>query len=788
MNDLDLIKKNFCNQLRRMKYVSATKEYTTFRNHIPAPLFRKSFVLNEIPQEAPVIISGLGFYDLYINGEKITKGLLAPYISNPDDVVYYDYYNIAPYLSKGENVIGVILGNGMQNNPGGTVWFFDEAKYIGAPKFALEATIGELQITAKDFVCSESAILFDDLRCGVAYDATKEQEGWNKPGFDQSSWRAVLDAEIPRGELRECIAEPIRIRQEIKPVSVTNGSMKPYITLKNNPMVQATDFPYSDYETENGYIYDFGINTAGIPRLTINGKAGQTISLFCCETIEPDGDFDISCLQFYPKGYTQRMIYNCKGGMETFEPPFTYYGFRYIFVTGITKNQATPELLTYLEAHSDLKKIGDFSCSDEITNKLFEMADRSDRSNFYYFPTDCPHREKNGWTGDAAASAEHMILHLDTENSWREWMNNIRAAQNTKGALPGIVPTAGWGFNWGNGPAWDRVLFELPYMTYLYRGKTEMITENAHAMLRYLEYVSRCRDERGIIEMGLGDWTPVNAGNSNYLIPLGLSGSIMTVEMCRQAEVMFDAVHLSMHKQFAHTLREELLDAIRKEYIDFGTMTAVGNCQSSQAMCIYYNIFTDAEKPTAFARLMEILELDGFKMNTGYLGGRVLFHVLAKNGEAELAYRMITSTEFPGYGTWVKTGDTTLLESFHPSDPNINMSNASSHNHHFWGDISHWFMRHITGLNVNPFENDPDFVLVQPRFISTLDHAKAYYDTPKGRVSVEWYRKEENIFLTVRCEGEARVRIRLESGYLFEELKRSFKDEACEDAKIIIRS
>lgn len=771
-----------------MIFFSATKQYTTFREHVAAPLFRKSFLLETVPQTASLKISGLGFYDLFLNGAKITKGLLAPYISNPDDVVYYDCYEIAPYLLSGENVIGVVLGNGFQNNPGGTVWDFDQAKFRGAPKFALEATVGELQITAADFVCSDSAILFDDYRCGVVYDATKEQSGWNRPGFDQSGWHSVIPAEIPRGELKECMAEPIRVRQEIAPVSITKGSMKPYVTQKDNPIVQTADFPYSDYETECGYIYDFGINTAGIPRLTVQGTPGQQISAFFCECLADDGSFDMSRQQFYPKGYTQRMIYTCKGGeTETFEPPFTYYGFRYIFVTGITEEQAIPELFTYLEAHSDLKTRGGFRCSDTVANKLFEMADRSDRSNFYYFPNDCPHREKNGWTGDAATSAEHMILHLETENSWREWLTNIRAAQNLQGALPGVIPTGGWGFAWGNGPAWDRVLFELPYMAYRYRGNTDLITENAHAMLRYLEYISRCRDERGILELGLGDWTPVNAGNSDYLIPLGLSGSIMTLEMCRQAEIMFEAVGLSLHRSFARQFHDELLEAIRNEYIDFGTMTAAGNCQSSQAMCLYYHVFTEAEKQAAFARLMEIMEADKFKMNTGYLGGRVLFHVLAEHGEAELAYRMITDEEFPGYGLLVKMGETSMPESWHQEDPSQYQSNADSHNHHFWGDISHWFMRHVAGINVNPFENDADFVLVQPRFVSSLDYAESDYETPKGKIQVRWERKDGGIFLTVRCTGETHCRIRLEPGYVFEEKKRSYKDEPCEGSKIIIR-
>ena len=767
----------------KLKFVTASETYCTFDTPAAAPLFRKSFSLDQVPSQAPLTVSGLGFYDLFVNGQRITKGLLAPYISNPDDIVYYDCYEISRYLLVGENVIGVMLGNGMQNPLGGEIWDFHTASYRSAPKFALELQLGEKWVTAEEFVCMESPLLFDDLRCGVVYDARREQPGWSAPGFDAAGWRPVIRAEVPRGELRKCQAEPIGIVREFAPVLVTPGQLEPYFVQREVDSLRRTDYPYSEWEENNGFLYDFGVNTAGIFRLKLHGEPGQKVSLVFGETLTADGKLDVNNLAFYPKGYVQRCIYICKGGEEVFEPPFTYYGFRYCFITGITEQQAAPSLLTYLEASSLLETRGGFSCSDPVANQLYEMADRSDRSNFFYFPTDCPHREKNGWTGDAAASAEHMMLHLGVENSWREWLRNIRKAQNQQGALPGIVPTTGWGFDWGNGPAWDCVLFTLPYIAYVYRGETDMILENAHAMMRYLEYVSRCRDERGIIEMGLGDWVPVNAATQSYLIPLGLSGSIMVLEMCRQAELMFGAVGLNLHQTFAHELRKELLAAVRREYIDFGTMLAAGNCQSSQAMCLHYGVFEPGERRAAFARLMELLEQDGFSMNTGFLGGRVLFHVLAEGGEADLAYKMITKDEFPSYGKWVKDGETALLESFQPDGVS-----CGSHNHHFWGDILHWFIRHIVGINVNPNENDPRYVLVLPRFISGLEQAQGYYDTPAGRISVCWRREEETLYLTVCCQGNVTCRVRLESGFVFEEKKRSYLDGPCEEAKILILS
>ena len=257
---------------------------------------------------------------------------------------------------------------------------------------------------------------------------------------------------------------------------------------------------------EEGYLYDFGLNSAGICELSVNAETGQKITVSYCETLK-NGKFYVGNIIFSGSDnfYTQRgkrvysTVYTAKGeGKETWLPHFVYHGFRYALVEGITEEQATKDLLTYNVMSSDLKKIGAFSCSDERINKLYSMMDNALRSNFYYIQTDCPHREKNGWTGDASLSSDTAILMYDTEKSWREWLNNIRKAMRADGALPGIVPTGNWGFKWGNGPTWDSILFNLPYQLYKFRGCTEVIKENAISMMRYLTYIIGRRDEKGL--------------------------------------------------------------------------------------------------------------------------------------------------------------------------------------------------------------------------------------------------------------------------------------------------
>ena len=740
------------------RFVRATDKVCTFQEHVNAPCFRKSFRLDGAVERAEMTICGLGFYELYINGKNITKGPLAPYISNPDDVLYYDRYDVVPYLQEGENVIGVVLGNGFFNPFGGAIWDFEKAVWIGPLRFALwfEAECGGKTVTFEaddSFKTHDSAILFDEYRMGTHYDARLEMPGWSAPGFDDSGWTNALHAEQPRGEAVLCPADPIVVTEERKPVSITKCS--------------------------RGYIYDFGANLAGVCRLTISGKPGQKISLWHSELLK-DGELDISSIIFDRPGfrdyyfeYAQKDVYICKGeGEESFVPPFTYHGFRYVLVEGIDEAQATESLLTYLVMNSDLKERGGFSCSDETVNLLQLFARRSDLANFYYFPTDCPHREKNGWTGDASVSAEHMLINLHAEKSLREWMRNIRKAQRLDGALPGIIPTSGWGFAWGNGPAWDSVITNIPYYVYKYTGDDAILYENADMIFRYLNYITTRMDERGLISIGLGDWCqPIRrqlpegkepTDNDLYSSPLEFTDSAIVLDMCKKAAFIFERIGRHPQKEFAQRLHEALLTSIRTHLIDTDAVMAIGNCQTSQALAIEFDIFTEAEKPKAHQNLVQIIHADDDFMNVGMIGARYLFHVLAKGGNADLALEMITRPEWPSYGNWIARGATALWEDFVRPEGKQN-----SKNHHFFGDISAWFIRYIAGLKPNPSTCNADEVEISPCFVTALEHAEAHFDAPKGRMEVCWKRESDKIVLSVVLpEGVFGV-IRLPEGYYF---------------------
>ena len=400
----------------QVSFFKASEERNEIDAPHPAYYFRQK-IEAKTDTEARLRVAVSGLYELFLNGEKITRGFLSPYFSNPNDAVYCDSYEIK--LPRGESVIGLMLGNGFHNNPGGYIWDFDAADFRSAPIVALDFSSEEAK-TVGPLLTHQSAIRSDDYRLGEIYDARFEIDGWACPGLDESDWNPAIAVESPKGAIRDSSFPPIIKEAELSPISIT--------------------------EVEDGYIYDFGECNAGVCRLKIKAERGRKIELRHADWLK-NGDLDLVPLWFKgnPKcnwerdsKIVHRDVYVCRGnGEEIWQPSFTYHGFRYVKVSGIKKEEATASLLTYLIYHTELRTRADFVCSDPVANKIQEITRRSIISNFHHFPTDCPQREKNGWTADAALSSEAALLNFNPERNYREWMFNIRAAQKPCGSLPG---------------------------------------------------------------------------------------------------------------------------------------------------------------------------------------------------------------------------------------------------------------------------------------------------------------------------------------------------------------
>ena len=562
--------------------------------------------------------------------------------------------------------------------------------------------------------------------------------GWTLPGFDDRLWAHAMPCEAPSGEARLCEAEPLAVREILKPVSIE--------------------------KQDEGYLYDFGVDTTGICRVRICGHAGQKIALYHGEKLK-GGKFDMDNIKFEhrygPDDRVQRDVLILKEGENDYTPTFTYHGFRYVLVKGLEETQATEELLTMLVISSALPEVGGFDCSDEMANTLQKLTRNSDLSNFIYFPTDCPQREKNGWTADASLSSEHILLNLGAEKSYREWLRNICKAQSDAGALPGVVPTGGWGFDWGNGPAWDNVLFNLPYNLFRLRGDTQTIRECAPNLMRYLTYIGGRLDADGTLAIGLGDWCPVGRDAADYVSPLRFTDTVLVSDMARKAEKMFAAVGMLRESAYAKALADDTRAAVRRNLIDFDTMTVSGSCQTSQAMALYYGMFNREEEQKAFARLLDFIHDKDDHIDTGVLGARVIFHVLSKFGHGNLAMKMIVREDYPSYGNWVARGATSLWEMMMPDD------NVGSMNHHFWGDISGWFIQCAAGLRPNPDADDALRVDFEPGLNCGLARASAHTQAACGETSLRWRLNGDQAQIELTLPESAHGEVILPEGWTF---------------------
>ena len=718
-----------------MQFIKATNRYCTLEEHIAAPIFRKTFELPGNVLSAKLDITTTGFYELYLNGRKVTKGLLAPYISNPDHLIYLDSYDASEHLRKGKNAVAIILGNGFANQDISS-WEFSKAPFRSAPKLAMTLAIttdnGEVRITSDEtFRVAESPILFDMYRLGIIYDARKEEEGFSTPDFDDTAWTFATIANAPKGKIISSRAVPITIREELKPCRIERQSNFYCLHYKDG-------LPMKECYIPDGWLYDFGVNTAGVCRLKIKGERGQKITVRHGENLR-NGFFHIgSTITVKPDTpklveYFQRDVYYLKGGEEEiFSPIFTYHGFRYAFVEGITPEQATEELLTYEVFNTKLPKRSHFECSDATINKLYEMTLRSDMSNFHHFPTDCPHREKNGWTGDASVSAHQLLLAFNCAEPLSVWLDNAKYAQTDEGKLPGIIPTATWGYDWGSGPAWDAAIINIPYYIYRYDGRTDVISENADMMEKYLRYIASRRDARGLIACGLGDWCQPREDGEPIASPLEFTDSVQVLDLAEKSALMLDVIGRSKASAYARWLGSEMRKAIREHLIDLQNKIAVGNCQTSQALALRFGLFTNEEKGEAYARLVNMIEEKAGHVCCGMIGLRHIFHVLFENGDSELALKMITREDAPSYGNMIKLGGTALFESLIPNGIN------ESENHHFYGDILHLFISKLAGIRVNPTLSNINSAIITPTVPESISYAFASYDFACGTLSVKW--------------------------------------------------
>jgi alpha-L-rhamnosidase len=695
-----------------------------------APLLRKTFAVKGKIKHATAYVSGAGYFELHLNGKKVGDHRLDPGFSDYDRRVLYTSFDVTDQLRAGENAIGVILGTGWFDVHQTNVWHWERAPWRGVPRaivdVRVEMTDGTIQTIASDatWKCSTGGTTYDSIYGGENFDSRQEKTNWDSPAYADDAWTPAKVVEAPRGKLEPLRMPPIRVTETFKPVNIKEP--KPGV-----------------------FLIDLGQNIAGVPEITVKGPAGTRVKMVCGERLAPDGTIDQSKIDGFIKQFGkdepfQEDNYTLSGqGVETWSPRFTYHGFQFIQVTGFP-GTPTPENFRALAFHTDVPSVGSFECSNPLLNKIQNANRWSFVNNLESIETDCPTREKNGWTGDANLAAESAMFNFDPHAFYEKWMNDIDDAQKPDGNLPGIVPSPGWGYGKSCGPAWDSICILLPWQVYEYYGDTQILENHYETMTRYMDYLGRLQTGM-IITTGLGDWCEFKAKTSNALTSTGyyFRDAVAMTEIARLLNKPEDA------EKYA-ALAGAIRSAINAKFFDEEKNSYAEGTQTALACALHHNFAPDNRRQAIFANLVSVIEKDHRHLDCGILGTKYVMNVLIDNGRTDLAYAIMAQHDVPSWGYWIDQGATTLWEGWRDGD---------SHNHVMFGDVSACMFKGLAGIH----RDRPGFshVRIEPGVVGDLTWAKAGYRTIHGEIASSWKIQGDKLTLDVKIPKDVTATVSL---------------------------
>lgn len=690
----------------------------------PAPMLRRNFLLDGKVKRARVYVCGLGYCDLRINGKRVGDDFLDPAYTRYDKRVLYVTHDVTSLLKRGKNAIGAVLGNGWFNVQAKAAWDFNKAPWRAAPRLLcslqIEYADGRKVIVGSDanWKCADGPVRFNTIYGGEVYDARLEQPGWDAAGFDDTGWQAAQVVEAPKGKLVAQAMPPIRADGEMK------SPLKPVKITEPKPGV---------------FVFDFGQNIAGHAELSVRGPAGTKITMRYGERLAPDGTLDQKDIAVHVKRFdasqpfqTDTVILNGKP-LEKWHTDFSYYGFQYVEVTGCP-GKPDNDSLRAVFAHSAVQPAGEFECSNPLLNKIWRAARRSYLSNLQGIPTDCPHREKNGWMGDAHLACEQGLLNFDGVAVYEKWLNDIDDEQRPGGELPGIVPTSGWGYQWGNGPAWDNAFLLIPLYLHQYYGDDKPLRAHYEGMKRYVDYLTR-RAKDGIVTFGLNDWapykttTPADITDTAYYYRDALVVSLAAT-ICGRDD---DAAKYA-------ALAKDIKAAFNRHFYDPVTALYGNGSQTSLSCALYQGLVEPENESRVLSNLVANVESRNGHIDTGILGSKYILNALTAGGRSDVAYQMASQKDLPSWGWWIGQGATTLWEEWNGTE---------SRNHIMFGDISAWFFKALAGINPDPESPGFKHFIIHPQPVGDLTFARASYDSVHGKIESEWKRDGGKFHLRV---------------------------------------
>lgn len=676
----------------------------------PAPFLRKAFTVNGKPKRARLYASGLGYAELHLNGKKLGGASERdPGYTNFDKRVLYVTHDVTSAIKPGPNALGAVLGTGWYDVHDLATWRFENAPWRGRPRMKLVLYLDyadgrtETIVSDPSWKASRGPIRFDGIYTGEVYDAREELPQWSTPGYDDAKWKAADVMAAPKGKVATSVCPPVAIIETIKPVRI----------LEPRPGV---------------FVYDFGQNIAGHARLRVKGPAGTKVTMRYSERVDAKGEIQRATIDHFmdktdPPQPFQTDVYICKGiGTEVWEQRFSYSGFQYVEVTGFPGKPNLKSLEARLAA-TDLESGGEFECSNDLFNKIQRATRYAYYSNAQNIPTDCPQREKNGWTGDAHLACEAGLMNFRSASFYTKWLDDLSDDQRPDGEQSLIVPSGGWGVG-GTHPAWDSAYPIIARDLYLYRGDTRALATHYDKLKRYVDNLT-AQTKDGIVPFdSLGDWLPWKAETSSKLTStafLYLDAKIIADAARMQGNVADVNKYTALAEKTKAAYLEQFL---RPEMLETHTQTAL-------AISIYFGLAEGELKQAAFDALLRNLERTGH-LDTGILGAKYVIRVLAEAGRNDLAFKIVNRKEQPGWGWWIAQGGTTLYEDW---------KGEASLNHIMFGDVSNWFFQWIAGIGLDPAAPAFKHILIRPQPVGDLTWAKATERSPYGKIASSWTKK-----------------------------------------------
>lgn len=686
---------------------------------LPARMLRKEFAASKTVRRATAYLCGLGYYELYLNGRKVGNHVLDPILTEYNVRDAYVTYDVTAQIANGANAIGAILGNGRYFAPRGKVP--TNTRTYGYPKMILQLAIEYGDGSAETIVSDESWKLSTDGPIrenndydGEVYDARREMPGWAKAGFNDSGWEAAKLVEAPKGKLAAQMMEPMRITETIRPKTLNEVS----------PGV---------------WIYDLGQNMVGWCRLKVMGPVGTQIQLRHAETLRKDGTLYVDNL----RSAACRDIYICKGaGNETYEPRFTYHGFRFVELTGFP---GKPDLSTIegRVVHTDMKAVGTFECSNPLLTRMAKNIFWGLRGNYLSIPTDCPQRdERQGWQGDRAAESKGETYFFDNVTLYAKWLQDIDESQTPEGNLSDVCPPF-WPLYSAN-VTWPSAFTIVPETLYTQYGDTRAIAIHFDAMVKWMDHLATFIKDDLIDKDNYGDWCvppespelihsndPARKTSAKVLAS---SYYIHNLQLLAQyAEMLGQPDKAKSFRDRADKMNKafhEKLFSAEKGLYDNGT-------QTSCVLPLAFGMTPAEERAKVFGNLVDnITNKTQNHIGTGLIGGQWLMRTLSDNGRTDLAYTLATNRDYPSWGYMIDNGATTVWELWNgnTADPAMNSGNHVM----LVGDLGIWMYEYLGGIRTDPAHPGFGKIVIRPYPVGDLKFVKASYTSIRGVITSEW--------------------------------------------------